>query len=139
MRCWRGTEVDLRHLTCNIGRWNLSELILILSIFHNSFLKSDSLISLVMDNSQWNNSDISFYNQILFNPSDKLHGSWKKGTSNAWSVDLDLESCCAHTYVHSQTKHTYEYLPPRKCILKTWLRTWLLWDSKWYSSYHFLF
>lgn len=138
MRWWR-TEVDLRHLTCNIGRWNPSELILILSIFHNSFLKSDSLISLVMDNSQWNNSDISFYNQILFNPSDILHSSWKKGylkCMKCWpgfSVWL-----CTHI-VHSQTKHTYEYLPPRKCILKTWLRTLLLWYSKWYSSYHFLF
>ena len=143
MRCWRRTEVDLGHLTCNTGRLNLSKLILILSKFHNSFLKSYSLISLVMDNSQWNNSDISFYNRFYsINQTHFIAPEKKKGylkCRKCWPGFSVL--LCTHIRTLTNTyTHTHTWTPTsNKMHPKNLAKNWLLWGSKWYSSYQFSF
>ena len=131
---WR-IEVNCGHLIWNTGGWNLCEFIVILSNYYNFFfffLRPESSTSLVMDNSQSSNKDTSsirFHSitQTYFIvPAKERASQTDEVVKEVGICKDDLDSELVHMRTHTHTHAKCKYIPPRKCRLRTRLRTWPL-------------
>lgn len=130
---WR-IEVNCGHLIWNTGGWNLCEFIVILSNYYNFFffwgLKAQlplwwtihKVITKITSSIRFHSITQTYF--IV--PAKERASQTDEVVKEVGICKDDLDSELVHMRTHTNTHPKCKYIPPRKCRLRTRLRTWPL-------------